>query len=98
MTDITQEEAQSLALSFPEGGWIAVCGYYLPSEVQWLYKSFKKQVINKDIKIPDYSTTSFDVEMSGDISTLGSGKTGDGTYIHERISIDWLRYAIQKRL
>lgn len=98
MLDITQKEAQSKDLSYPEGAWIGVCGYYLPSEVQWLYKNFTKQKLNSTVVIPEIATTSYHNDLNDDYSTLGSGKTTNGVYIHEKISIDWLRYAIQKRM
>ena len=56
MLDITQKEAQSKDLSYPEGAWIGVCGYYLPSEVQWLYKNFTKQKLNSTVVIPEIAT------------------------------------------
>lgn len=97
MADITQQEAQAKNLLYPEGAWIGVCGSYFPSEVQWLYKSFKKQYATDSSSIPQNSNTSYPVKITADLVTLGSGTTMDGIQINEKVSLDWLKYAIQKR-
>lgn len=97
MSDITQEEAQSRTLQYPEGGWIGVCGSYFPSEVQWLYKSFKKQFSTSTSKIPENSNTTYPIKITSDLVTLGSGTTTNGVPINEKVSLDWLKYAIQTR-
>lgn len=98
MADITVEEAQGKQLEYPEGGWIGQVGGYFPSEIQWLYKSFNKQYSTKDKLIPEVSTTTYINPTTLDLVTFGSGKTTDSIPIQEQVSLDWLSYAIQKRL
>jgi hypothetical protein len=98
MADITVTEAQSRSLKYPEGGWVGICGSYFPSEVQWLYKTIVKTTANSTKSIPSISTTVFNKLGSDDMTTFGSGTTSSGVSIEEKVSLDWLRYAIQRRL
>ena len=97
-TDIDVYEAQGFPLYYPESAWISRCAKVFPSKIQWLYKSFSKQITNQSEKIPDNSTTSI-VFQSQDIATSGCGKTSNlDMTIDERISLDWLCIAIRKKL
>ena len=46
--------------------------------------------------IPDLSTTS--TKILGDLATAGSGSTGQGVYVNEQVSLDWVRYSISKNV
>lgn len=97
-SDLTQEQAQKRSLRFPEGAWIGLCGYYFPSTVQWLYKNIKKSDVFDISEIPEYSTTTSTETLTRDKATLGSGTTCQGFPIHEVVSLDWVKYALQKRV
>lgn len=97
-SDLTFEQAQGRGIKYPEGSWIGLCGNYFPSQVQWLYKNLKNVDTFQLQEIPDLSTISTLMPYNNEKSTLGSGKTGQGFNIHEVVSLDWVRYAIQKKL
>lgn len=84
-------------LSYPESGWISVCGSYFPSEVQWLYKTFDGINQIDGNKIPLYSNSAYRFGLSDVVTTVGTGQTTDGIPIEEQVGMDWLKYAIQKR-
>ena len=46
--------------------------------------------------IPDLSTTS--TKILGNLATAGSGSTGQGVYVNEQVSLDWVRYSISKNV
>lgn len=98
MADLTVTEAQNKSLKYPEGGWIGICGNYFPSEVQWLYKNILKATPNSSKSIPTISTTVFYKQGTESLATFGSGNTASGIPIGEKVSLDWLQYAIQRRL
>ena len=99
--DLTVEQAQGRGLKYPEGAWIGYCGNFFPSQIQWLYKmiqnvdSHTQETLQT---IPDFSTTTVIMPQYGSKSTLGSGATCQGYKIHEVVSLDWVRYALQKKL
>lgn len=92
----TVEQLQQARLAYPEGAWIGLCGNKFPSSVQWLYKYLAKVDVVKDKTIPDLmSTTSL---VMKDIATTGSGMTNQGIPIHEKVSIDWVKWALSRRV
>lgn len=92
----TVEQLQQARLAYPEGAWIGLCGNVFPSSVQWLYKYLAKVDVVKDKTIPDLmSTTSL---VMKDIATTGSGMTNQGIPIHEKVSIDWVKWALSRRV
>lgn len=95
--DLTEEEAQNKALEYPEGAWIGYCGWFFPSQVQWLYKNLNR-VDYFDLKqIPNYSNTTIMLYLN-DKSTVGTGKTAQDIDINEHISLDWVKFALQRKL
>lgn len=92
----TPEQLQQARLAYPESAWIGYCGNYFPSNIQWLYKYLAKVDIVKEKIIPDLTTTSSMV--IGNKSIIGSGTTNQGIPIHEQISLDWVRWAISRRV
>lgn len=95
--DLTEEEAQNKALEYPEGAWIGYCGWFFPSQVQWLYKNLNR-VDYFDLKqIPNYSNTTIMLYLN-DKSTVGTGKTAQYIDINEHISLDWVKFALQRKL
>lgn len=92
----TVEQLQQARLAYPEAAWIALCGNKFPSSVQWLYKYLAKADTNEVKTIPDLTSTTSTV-MSNK-STVGSGCTTYGTPIHEKVSIDWVKWALSRRV
>ena len=92
-------ELQQQRLAYPEAAWIASCGNYFPSRVNWLHKYLSKvDVIKRDAtsKVPPLSTTTAEVMKRR--ATVGSGTTTYGTPIHEKISLDWVKWALGRRV
>lgn len=99
--DLTYEQAQSRGIKYAEGAWIGLCGNYFPSQTQWLYKRLNNVDAStyEELKdIPDLSTASVYMPRTLEKSTLGSGKTCQGFPIHEVVGLDWVKYALQKKL
>lgn len=92
----TVEQLQQARLAYPEAAWISFCGNKFPSSVQWLYKYLAKADTNEVKTIPDLTSTTSTV-MSNK-STVGSGCTTYGTPIHEKVSIDWVKWALSRRV
>lgn len=90
------EQYQTARLAYPEGAWISVCGNSFPSRVQWLHKFLIKSDLNTLKNIPDLSTTSARVVSSK--ATAGSGSTAQGVVIHEQVSLDWVRWALSRKV
>lgn len=95
--DVTYLDAVGKMSVYPEGAWIGLCGYYFPSRVQWLHKYLAQVDSTKKKNIPNLSTTSFLVKGT-DRATSGSGMTGQSAPIHLQVSLDWLKYALQKSI
>lgn len=90
------EQLQQARLAYPESAWIGLCGNVFPSSVQWLYKYLAKVDVVKDKTIPDLmSTTSL---VMKDIATTGSGMTNQGILIHEQVSLDWVKWALSRKV
>lgn len=100
--DNKMEQPQLARLAYPEAAWIASCGNEFPSRVQWLHKYLTKVDVLperglKD-KLPDsgYPNTTSTVMKSR--ATVGSGKTSEGVPIHEQVSLDWVKWAISRKV
>lgn len=91
----TVEQLQQARLAYPEAAWISLCGNKFPSSVQWLYKYLAKVDTNEVKAIPDLTSTTSTVISNK--STVGSGCTTYGTPIHEKVSIDWVKWALSRR-
>lgn len=96
LSTATTVDLQTARLAYPEAAWIGLCGNSFPSSVQWLYKYLAKVDTIKDKKIPDLSSTSSIVVKNK--ATIGSGRTTQGVLIHEQISLDWVRWAIARKV
>lgn len=94
--DLTQDQVNIAISPYPEASWIAYCGNFFPSQIQWLYKSLPAISDIKPINIPDLSTVYS--KNIGVKATFGSGKTLQGVPIKEQVSIDWLQWAIEQNL
>ena len=92
----TVEQLQQARLSYPEAAWISLCGNKFPSSVQWLYKYLAKVDVNEVKTVPDLSSTTSTVISNK--ATVGSGCTTYGTPIHEKVSIDWVKWALSRRV
>lgn len=92
----TISDLQTARLAYPEAAWIGLCGNTFPSSIQWLYKYLAKVDTVKDKQIPDLSSTSSIVIKNK--ATVGSGRTTQGILIHEQVSLDWVRWAIARKV
>lgn len=93
---------QQARLAYPEAAWIANCGNNFPSKTQWLHKFLSKvDVIPpnslKEIPFEDMYTTTSSIVMKTK-ATLGSGKTSEGVPINEQVSLDWVKWALSKKV
>lgn len=98
MADISINTLQNHRLAYPEAAWIARCGSSFPSHTQWLHKYLAKVDVLPIGGIPKdtYATTTSTIMKNR--ATVGSGKTSQGIPIHEQVSLDWVKWAISKRL
>lgn len=89
---------QNHRLAYPEAAWIANCGNEFPSRVSWVYKHLSKVDVLSESDIPKegYSTTTSTVMKNR--ATVGSGKTSQGVPIHEQVSLDWVKWAISRKV
>lgn len=94
--ELTTAMLQRFRLAYPEAAWIALCGNRFPSNVQWLYKYLAKTDIVFEKSIPDLSNTSSIVLK--DKAVVGSGKTNQNILIHEQVSVDWVKWAISRKV
>lgn len=94
--DMSFDQSKLSRIAYPEAGWIAKCGFKFPSLIQWLYKYINLAETVKQTNIPDLSTTSSIVHKVK--ATIGSGVTGLGLTIQDQVCLDWVVWAIQKRL
>lgn len=91
-----ETQLQQARLAYPEAAWIALCGNKFPSSIQWLYKYLSKVDVNEVKIIPDLTSTTSVVYDNK--TTVGSGTTTYGTHIHEKISLDWVKWALSRRV
>lgn len=96
--DLSLNQAQARNIKYPEAAWIGLCGNSFPSKIQWLYKRLQNVTTSQPTTIPDYSSTSVLMNMNLDKATVGSGSDCTGNPIHEVVSLNWVEYAIQKKL
>lgn len=82
--------------AYPEAAWIAECANSFPSRVQWLHKMLVKPEVMKYSEIPENSNTTAIVMDTK--STVGSGNTMQGFAIHEQVSLDWVKWAIGRKV
>lgn len=94
--DLTTEQAETIPYKYPEAAWIGACGGLFPSRVQWLWKELVGARVFDLKQIPNLSTTYSIVHNTE--STNGSGLTGQEFPIEQQVSLDWVKYAIQKNL
>lgn len=94
--ELTTTMLQRFRLAYPEAAWVALCGNRFPSNVQWLYKYLAKTDIVFEKSIPDLSNTSSIVLK--DKAVVGSGKTNQNILIHEQITLDWVKWAISRKV
>lgn len=92
----TVEQLQQARLAYPEAAWVALCGNKFPSSVHWLYKYLSKVDVNEVETIPDLTSTTSVVYDNK--TTVGSGTTTFGIPIHEKISVDWVKWALSRRV
>ena len=90
------ENFQLAKTAYPEAAWIAECANSFPSRVQWLHKYLVKPDIVKYSEIPDRSNTTAIVLDTK--ATVGSGTTMQGVLIHEQVSLDWVKWAISRKV
>lgn len=95
--DMSVEDAQTRKSIYPETAWIGYCGWFFPSRVQWLHKHLNNVDSKKYKQIPDLAT-SHGITLFSSTATQGSGTTCQGVPINIQVSLDWLVYAISKRL
>lgn len=100
--DNKMEQPQLARLAYPEAAWIASCGNEFPSRVQWLHKYLIKVDVLpakglKD-KLPDSGYPNTTSTVMKNRATVGSGKTSEGVPIHEQVSLDWVKWAISRKV
>ena len=89
---------QNHRLAYPEAAWVANCGNEFPSRVSWVYKYLSKVDVLSESDIPKEGyTTSTSIVMKKR-ATVGSGKTSEGVPIHEQVSLDWVKWAISRKV
>lgn len=93
---LSSEDFQRARLAYPESAWIATCGDVFPSTIQWLYKYLAKVEVNKDRVIHNLSSTS--AMVIDNKATVGSGMTTQGIAIHEQVSLDWVQWALSRKV
>lgn len=96
VSDSTVGMLQRARLAYPESAWISLCGNYFPSTVQWLYKYLAKVDTVKENIIPDNTSTS-SITLKNK-ATAGSGTTTLGVLIHEQVSLDWVTWALSRKV
>lgn len=93
---------QQARLAYPEAAWIATCGNNFPSNVQWLHKFLAKVDVFPKDKLKDIvfenSFTTLSSKVMKSRATTGSGKTSEGFPINEQVSLDWVKWALSKRV
>lgn len=95
--DLTEEEANNKSLYYPEGAWIGLCGAEFPSHIQWLHKFVERMEWFNLTEIPDLSSAC--VRIYGrDKATVGTAETCEKYPINEQVSLDWVKYALQRKL
>lgn len=95
--DISPSEANKKTLAYPEGAWIGLCGSDFPSHVQWLHKFVERMEWFDLVQIPDFSTACVRV-YGRDKATVGTAETCEKYPINEQVSLDWVKYALQRKL
>lgn len=98
LSELTLDQAQKRNLKYPEGAWLGYCGNFFPSTIQWLYKNIQNVNTFQPVSIPNFSTTCVIMPDTKSKSTLGSGTNCEGYKVYEVVSLDWVRYAMQKKL
>ena len=96
---LTAIQLQQQRLAYPEGAWIGLCGNVFPSRVNWLHKNLIKsdiRKINSKPKLPELSSTTMLVIKKR--ATVGSGLTTQGIVIHEQVSLDWIKWALGRKV
>lgn len=96
---LTPLQLQQQRLAYPEGAWIGSCGDSFPSRVNWLHKYLSKVDVRKrdaTSKVPPLSTTTAEVMKRR--ATVGSGLTTQGIVIHEQVSLDWIKWALGRKV
>lgn len=93
---------QQARLAYPESAWVSDCGNSFPSKVQWLHRFLSKvdTIPNKllsEIPFDTMYTTTSSIVMKTK-ATTGSGKTSEGIPINEQVSLDWVKWAISKKV
>lgn len=101
LKSLTEEQTSTSTLqlaktAYPEAAWIAECANSFPSRVQWLHKMLVKPDIMKYSEIPEKSNTTA-IVMDTKV-TVGSGTTMQGIAIHEQVSLDWVKWAIGRKV
>ena len=100
--DNKMEQPQLARLAYPEAAWIASCGNEFPSRVQWLHKYLIKVDVlpEKGLKdkLPDSGYPNTTSTVMKNRATVGSGKTSEGVPIHEQVSLDWVKWAISRKV
>ena len=100
--DNKMEQPQLARLAYPEAAWIASCGNEFPSRVQWLHKHLSKVDLlpSKGLKdkLPESGYPNTTSVVMKNRATVGSGKTSQGVPIHEQVSLDWVKWAISRKV
>lgn len=95
-------QPQLARLAYPEAAWISRCGNSFPSRVQWLHKYLAKVDVlpSKGLegRIPKEGYPTTTSMVMGNRATIGSGKTSEGFPIHEQVSLDWVKWAISRKV
>lgn len=93
---------QNHHLAYPEAAWIGYCGDSFPSRVQWLHKYLSKVDVlpakGLEDKLPDSGYPNTTSMVMKNRATVGSGKTSEGVPIHEQVSLDWVKWAISRKV
>lgn len=92
-------QPQNARLAYPEAAWISYCGDKFPSEVQWLHKYLAKVDVVPKKALPRLdSNITTTASVFKDAATAGSATTQQGLLIHEQVSLDWVKWAIGRKV
>ncbi len=94
--ELNPVQLQQQRLAYPEAAWISACGIYFPSEVEWLHTYLSKVDEVKTSDILESSTASSRILKKR--STVGSGTTTQGIVISEQVSLDWIKWALGRKV
>lgn len=94
--ELNPVQLQQQRLAYPEAAWIGACGDSFPSRVEWLHTYLSKVDEVETSNIFETSTASSRILKKR--STIGSGTTTQGIVVSEQVSLDWIKWALGRKI